>query len=433
VATSGLVLALALGASGYFWFRNQGPRLPEIKRSGVDPAIVKAIVEASAEVRKSPAAGSAWGKLGMIFYVHDFFNEADHALAEAARLEPSEPRWPYLRGLTRFDENPAAGIPFFQQAADLCGDSAAAPRLRLAETLLEYGRTDEAEKNFRRVLLRNPKDARALLGLGGAAARLGHLQESLEYLKQSIEVAPAVKASQTLMANVCQRLGDMQAAEQIMRRAAALPERADWPDPFLKEAKQFRTGKEAAAERALLLLEMGKTAETIALLQKTTQDYPDYKRAWLLLGKAYSQQHDFAEAEPALRKAVQLSPDSVDSQVELGVALYNQGHYAEAEAHYREAIRLKPNLAEGHYNLGLCLRQRQVWPDAIEAFRSAVRYKPDLAQAYVRLGEALAQQGRTNEALEPLNHALRLNPSDPEAQQILRRLQNSGSPPAQPN
>jgi Flp pilus assembly protein TadD len=62
-----------------------------------------------------------------------------------------------------------------------------------------------------------------------------------------------------------------------------------------------------------------------------------------------------------------------------------------------------------------------------------VRYKPDLTPAYVRLGEALAQQGRTNEALEPLNHALRLNPSDQEAHQILRRLQNSGSPPAQPN
>ena len=117
-----IVLAVALGAGGYFWFRNQGPRLPEIKRSGIDPAIVKAIGEASAEVRKSPASGSAWGKLGMIFYVHDFFNEADRALAEAERLEPPEPRWPYLRGLTRFDENPATAIPFFQHAADLCGE-----------------------------------------------------------------------------------------------------------------------------------------------------------------------------------------------------------------------------------------------------------------------------------------------------------------------
>jgi tetratricopeptide (TPR) repeat protein len=418
-----VVLALALGASGYFWFRNQGPRLPEIKRSGIDPAIVKAIGEASAEVRKSPASGSVWGRLGMMLYVHDFFNEADRALAEAERLEPPEPRWPYLRGLTRFDENPAAAIPFFQRAADLCGDSPAAPQLRLAETLLEYGRTEEAETNFQRVLLRNPKDARALLGSGGVAAKLGRLQESLEYLKQSIEVAPTVKASQMLIANVYQRLGDVKAAEQIIGRAAALPERPDWPDPFLREAKQFRTGKEAAAERAVLLLELGRAAETIALLQETTQHYPDYKRAWLLLGKAHSQQHEFAEAETALRKAVQLSPDSVDSQVELGVALYNQGSYAEAEARYREAIRLKPNLAEAHYNIGLCLWQRQVWPEAIEAFRTAVRCKPDLTQAYVRLGEALAKQGQSAEAVEQFNHALRLNPSDAQAQKSLQTLQ----------
>jgi tetratricopeptide (TPR) repeat protein len=418
--------------AGYLiWFRATTPEVPSFKTDDADPAVAKAILQARAEVEKSPRSGAAWGRLGMVLSIHDFLTESEMCFATAERFDPKEPRWPYFRGLARSDDSPEYALPCLQRASQLC-DPVAAPHLRLAEMLTERGRLDEAEVLIRRVDARDPNDARALLGLGRLALARGELKASLEYLRRSTQLAPEVKATQALLAIVLQRLGDEAGAEEAQRKATKLPEQHIWPDPFLIEINRLRTGLGAAIDAANHWLRQGRTAAAVTLMEKAARDYPDKPRAWMVLGKALTEATNFAGAEQALRKAVALEPTSLEGRVDLGGALFGQGKYSEAEANYREAIRQQPGLAEAWFNLGLCRMNQRDNEGAIEAFREATRLKPDLALAYVRWGQALGRLRRIPEAMQQLKHALELNPNNAEAKEMLRILETVQLPPLAP-
>ena len=422
---------LVLAAGGlYSWRQNTPPEPPVIKLPGSDPAIIKAIDEARAAVRSAPQSGRAWGRLGMVLSIHDILPEADICFAQAERLEAREPRWPYLRGLARSGEDPGAALPSLQRAANLCGDLPA-PHLRLAELLIERGRLDEAQAELEPVSKREPSNPRALLCLARLAVARNQPGAALDYLKQSIQFAPDVKASHALLGAIEQRSGNQAAAEAAFRRAGQLPEKHVWPDPFLVEINQFRTGLTAMADNAESWLGQGYVSNAVALMQQAVTQYPERGQAWLVFGKALRQAGDAAAAERALRRAVQLDPDSVAAQTELGSALFAQARYSDAEVSYREAVRINPKLAEAWFNLGLCLINQRDSEHAIEAFQNATRFKPDLTYAYIRWGQALGRLRRVPEAIEQLQRALQLSPTNQEAREMLEILLRSPpSPPA---
>jgi tetratricopeptide (TPR) repeat protein len=431
-----LILAgLGLAVTGVAFGINYGmlaPKPPAVRREGVDPAVVEAVEDACTSVRLRPWSGAAWGRLGSVLYMHDFNAEADACFARAERLAPREPRWPYLRGRSLAEYDPNAALSHLQRAVELCGDEPVAPRLQLAEMLLERGRLDEAEVHLRRVVERHPGDGRACLGMGRAAFAQGRWAESQEYLERSIAAAPAVKASHTLLAATCQRLGDRQTAEQELRQAASLAEYAVWHDPFLGEAMALRRGREADLDRAKRLHQEGRVAEEIELLRRVVDAYPDSDGAWEKLGSAYDLQGNPAAGERALRTAVRLAPNSVVARAQLGVALFHQEKYAEAEASFREACHLKPDMAAAYYNLGLCLSREGEVKEAIKAFREAIRLKPDLAAAHVELGEALIWAGKRAEAVGPLRRALQLKSEDGRARRLLEEAHGDVAVPGGP-
>ena len=425
------LLALSLTGGFYFWERAHPPKLPAIKLDGVDPAIVRVVEESQARVRQSFRSGAAWGNLGMILSIHDFLAEADTCFANAERFDPQEPRWPYLRGLSRSGNDALGALPSLERAADLCGNLPA-PHLRLAELLIEQGKLETAGSQIRLVLAGDPRNARALLGLGRIALAQGRLAESRDYLQQSIQYAPDVRASRSLLANVQQRLGDSAGANESLRAAVTLPEKHIWPDPYLVEINRLRTGVGAATDDADTWLKTGKCREAAALLQETTRDYPGNMKAWLLLGRAWKQCTNYAAAENALRRAIEIEPASAEARVEYGIVLYAQAKYSEAEANYREAIRIQPNLAEAWFNLGLCLMGQQDAGGALEAFQTALRHKPDMINAYVEVGRSLAKQGHIIEARGLMRHAVQLNPSHAAAQKLLQELEKSSVTPKAP-
>src|SRR5207237_3463582 len=129
--------------------------------------VVEAIEAAREEARRAPKSGSVWGRLGMTLLTHYFVEEAYACLAQAERLDPTEPRWPFFQGviLLRHHPDPAAAARKFQRTVDLCPDLLDAPRLQLAEVLLGPDRGQEARGHLRRLLTGNPAHPRAHLVL----------------------------------------------------------------------------------------------------------------------------------------------------------------------------------------------------------------------------------------------------------------------------
>src|SRR5437868_5647204 len=103
--------ALLTGAGGYLWYQSTAPRPPALDLEGKDPAIVAAVQEARTAVLQASRSARAWGQLGMVLAAHQFTAEANACFAQAERLNPKEPRWPYYQGVALSLGDPEAAIP----------------------------------------------------------------------------------------------------------------------------------------------------------------------------------------------------------------------------------------------------------------------------------------------------------------------------------
>jgi tetratricopeptide (TPR) repeat protein len=427
---SGALLTAGLGV--YSWRRAASTRAPSIETAdqqppspdltGADPAVRTAVEAARAAVRQSPHSANAWGQLGMILSAHDFPTEANGCFLQAEKLEPRDPRWPYYQGVELCLNDPAVAIGKLQRAAELFDSRFDGARLRLGELLLRQGCLDEAEDQFRRVLQQHPENARAHLDLARLARERGDLQASLGHLNRAMTELYTRKASHLLAAEVYRRLGNDAAAEQERQLAAKLPKDPDWPDRWLEQIMQLRTGRQVRLAIAAQLISQNHFREAAESLRQMVKDYPDSDWVWLLFGRALLGQNDLAAAEIPLRTAVKLAPASMEAHFYLGVVLLLQGNPQAAAACFRQATAIKPDFAEAHHNLAHCLLRQGDRTGAIEAWRTALSCKPNYVEAHLDLAEALAQEGKNADALVHVRYAAQLSPSNSKAKKLLEQV-----------
>jgi tetratricopeptide (TPR) repeat protein len=449
---------LAAGA-WYLWRPSPAPQPPVVDLSGADPEVAAAVNEAREAVQKAPRSSRAWGRLGLILFVHDFSAPALTALAEAERLDPQEARWPYFQGVALQGSDPERAIPKLRRGAELAGGARpadptamAATRVRLARLLLAQGRLGDAETLFHQAEELNPRDGRALLGLAQVARARGDTARTLDYLQRAADAAGARKGAHVLRAEVfAQVLGNMAEAQRERRLAATLPDDPVGPDPYSQEAAHLRVGKQATVERAYQMRRAGQVTEARALLQETVQLYPRFDVAWLAYGETLLDLHDDAGAEKALQDAVRLGPGRFEAHFALGIALYQQRErrpdaLALAANSFRRAIRLSPTDPRAHFALGSCLGEQGDPAGAALAYGVALQCRPDYPEAHRELGRLLAETARQLAAagylqrlvgspvaidlaaplhvlaLTHLRHAVQLAPEDRAAKEALDRL-----------
>ena len=160
-----VVIGLSLAIFGVFaaWWsigRIGSPasraELPQIETAGLDATATALIGQYLEKVRKAPRDGEAWGSLGAVLKSFGFRDEAGQCLTRAERLDPKQPRWPYLQATLRTDEPISLRIAKLRRATDLSGNEPEMPRLRLAQLLAEMGQEDAALEELRQLLHAKP-------------------------------------------------------------------------------------------------------------------------------------------------------------------------------------------------------------------------------------------------------------------------------------
>jgi tetratricopeptide (TPR) repeat protein len=413
-----VALALAVPALGWFlWGWATAPAPPAVSLADADPAVAGAIGSARRDVWWKPRSAAAWGRLGLLLRAHGYVPESNHCFAQAERLDPGDPRWPYLQGAGLQSDDPEAAIGHLQRAAALCGGAPDAPQLTLAEVGLQQGRLDEAERQFQQVLGGDPGNARAHLGLGRLACARGQPRDALAHLERSASSQLTQQASRALLAQAYQQLGDPAAAGRERALAIDLPGDPPWPDPFQEEVLALMSGKQARLARLQTLHRQGRAAEARALARELENDYPDVY--WLVEGRGQMSKGNVTAAERALRKAVELAPDSVEAQFDLGTVLFEQRNYPAAADCFRKVTEREPGHGPAYLRLGRCLVGQGDRAGALGAYQAAVRYMPQQAEAHRELGAFLAREGRPDEAAARLRQALQLQPGDTKARELL--------------
>ena len=158
------------------------------------------------------------------------------------------------------------------------------------------------------------------------------------------------------------------------------------------------------------LLQAGRAAEALALLERIDAAQPQQPRAALARGLALRALGRDAESRAVLESAVKSAPLDYALAYELGVACDGAGDQEAALSHFERASVLRPPFAAARFAAGVHRFRRHEWAQAIAHFRAVVDIDARNVEALVNLGLALAESGRAREAQQVLERALNTSP-----------------------
>jgi tetratricopeptide (TPR) repeat protein len=130
----------------------------------------------------------------------------------------------------------------------------------------------------------------------------------------------------------------------------------------------------------------------------------------LMLGQAYAQQGDYANALAELKTTLQLDPRLPDGHYYSGLVYLHRGEYEPAEEEFRAELQLQPNHTLAAYHLGYALLAQGRSEDAVPLFREVIKEQPQYESAHFELGRALLEQGDATGAIASLETAKNLVP-----------------------
>lgn len=399
----------------------QEPSPPLIPPHQLDPALANSVQAARDQVVASPKSAEAWGKLGQAFDAADFGAESEQSYQQASRLDPLSPRWKHLLGLRQLRESPELGLTHLTEAAQLAGTTSDAPRLRLAQALIERGRISEATNHLGAVLASNPSHAAARLEMGRASLITGDSKAALQWLGPCTTNPFTARPALVLLGQAAARAGDSENAARYSRAASGMPKPFDWPDPFLREVQNLRQDRSRLTEQANSLLQQRRIGEAENTLTNLLARTPKDPEALLLLGRIRIQQRRCDEAEATLRQLLDIQPQSPNGWVQLGMSLYCQSRWPDAAVAFERALQLKPDFAQAHFNLGLARSRSGNRTGAIQSLRDALRCNPGDANTHASLADELGRDGQIAEAETHLTKALALDPNNAKARALKQR------------
>jgi tetratricopeptide (TPR) repeat protein len=370
VSLAGAFLAIRYGSLRTAQKLPELPEIPAVNIDGADPAIAKLVREVHGTLEKSPRSGTLWGRYAMVLHAHGFSDAAHICYDAAARLDPKNPKWPYLEGCLHQigPGGSEAALPYFERAVKLSAPDTLA-RVRLADALLELGRLDEAQQEYFAILSVQEQDPQAQLGLGRVAVARRQYREALRYLQAVSEHPRVKKTAWALLANVYNRLGDQASAVLARKRLAEMPPDVSRPDEPLKQLSQLEVGVHAELVKAQALMEQDRIPEMLALVEGTVHRYPYSFEAWDALSIACVMSEDPDGAERAAKKSIQLVPRNSGAWLGLGNILIWERRYQDALEPLQKSIELDPRNHKAYHALGKCRQELGDTAGAAEAFR----------------------------------------------------------------
>lgn len=307
-----------------------------------------------------------------------------------------------------------AAIDFYKKAFALDPGSPVIAE-HLAEMYYEAHQVRDAVLEAQKLIQKDPANvsARKLLvriyirSLGDSAGTTGQqdlANRTVEQLEQIMRLDPKDQESALWLARLYRMLGQTPKAEGVLRGLLS----------------QNPNDEAVAGQEADLLMGQGRAQEAITLLEGIMKRAPSGHLADTL-GDAYSQLHDFANAEQAYRQAIELDPDEPDNYRGLAEALASQEKYADALMQYQHLAELEPEEVANYIHMAEMNRQLNKLDDAEKNILEAKRRAPGSLEVIYSESQIYEAQGRYDDAIKVLSSAVDSLKSQPEASPSSRR------------
>src|ERR1700737_887826 len=290
-------------------------------------------------------------------------------------------------------------IDFYKKAYALDPKSAVIGERR-AEMYVKAQRIKDAVNQAQEILKRDPNDVatrrllariylRSLGDLNAVAGQSEPSGKAIEQYKEIHRLDPSDIESGLWLARLHRLRNEHDEAEQILRG-------------LLKDDPE---NEPAVEQLTQLLLDEGKSAEAVSLLEGMTNRTPS--PALLdLLGDAYTQTKDFGKAEQAYRKAAELDPGELSHQRGLAQTLMSEEKFADALVVYQKIADLMPDDADTYLRIAQIYREMHQLDHAEENLMKARQYAPGNLEVLYNEAMLYQAQGRYDDAIRVLSDAV---------------------------
>jgi tetratricopeptide (TPR) repeat protein len=188
----------------------------------------------------------------------------------------------------------------------------------------------------------------------------------------------------------------------------------------LSEAARIKPGEaEIHIQLGVVLLSTGKLTEAVASLQKALQIAPESGEAHFNLGVAMFRLGNRPEATKQWLEAVRLRPDDHEAHFNLALLLEQDKKTDQAIEHYRLVVQSKPDHIMAHANLGLALCTKGLLQEGLTYLARAVDLDPANTTMRHNLAITLGRLGRHDQAIAQWQYILQRELRNAQALQYL--------------
>jgi tetratricopeptide (TPR) repeat protein len=299
--------------------------------------------------------------------------------------------------------------------------------LRKAQNRIKVGELAEAEKLYKQILSKFPKNKKAIQGYqklqagvtskGASSLRLpdeqfqeldnlfnqGQFEELLAKIKPLIGLFSKDIDLHNIQGATNAALGKYDAAIESYKQAIKI--RPDYADAY------YNMG--------ISLQDQGNLGEAIDSYKQAIKIKPDYAEAYSNMGNAFKDKGELEAAIDSYKQAIKIKPDYADAYFNMGTALKDKGELDAAIDSYKQAIKIKPDYAEAYSNMGVVLNDQGELDAAIYSYKQAIKIKPDYAEALNNMGNALKDKGELDAEIDSYKQAIKIKPDYAETHQAL--------------
>jgi tetratricopeptide (TPR) repeat protein len=385
----------------------------------------------SRALRISPDSPSLWNNLGNHYamrgqldrartaYLHVVGIDPHHANADLHLAQMSiaqkegQEALRYLDNLPEPDHSSPTAQLLRAKALHLCGKQAASfvvldklekhyaksvpVTFSVGVTYAEWGRYDDAERVFTKVLAIRPSDVDVLYNLGLATTRAGHMPRAEEAFQSVLKQRPDDVDALNDLARVYIMAGQSERAVDLLNQAITI-------DPNLLPARYAR---------AMLNYKAGRAGDSLNdltfVLARNSKDY----RALDLQGQAQIALNQDKVAISSFRQAADLAPNDPWVLMHYSRALLRVDQKEEAKAVLDKlgqmGVKSKPSTLFALTGV----HPSDEATHSIADLERQVRANPEDADSRARLAEAQLVSGQTKEALANFDKLLEVMPGVP--------------------
>ncbi len=296
-------------------------------------------------------------------------------------------------------EDADKAIDFYKKAFELDPTSDVIGE-QLAEMYFQAQRIRDAVLEAQAIIQRDPKNTTARRLLARIYVRtLGDLNDSsnqpetvrlaIEQYVEILKVEPTDTDSALWLARLYRISNENDQAEATLRTIL---------------------GREPENEAAMdqltqLLLDQKRGGEAITMLQGIVKRAPS-AHLYDLLGDAYTQQDDAADAEAAYRSAVLLDPDEISHRRGLAQALLSEEKYTEALEQYQALANMDSSDPDNYLRLAEIYRQLHQLDKAEQAILEAKQRAPGNLEVIYYEASIYEAEARFDDAIRVLSDAV---------------------------